>query len=221
LKIEKINPQHFLDYRNFRKKDGIRTTNLDLVMFHTLFEKAIKLWQIPFISNPLKYVEKFPEKKGRYRPIYFYEYRRILYYSKNSNFKFYISIIILKNCGLRPSELISLFHDDLDQKAKLLIIRKTKNNKIRTVPVSNFIINLIQKSKIIYNSKSIIPYTIHGFNSAFRRMKYRLGIIDLEPHDFRRSFAKRFLDANKGDITKLAKLGGWSSWDMVQRYYGK
>ena len=39
--------------------------------------------------------------------------------------------------------------------------------------------------------------------------------------DFRRGFAQRFIDKKKGDIPTLARLGGWSSWEMVQRYYGK
>lgn len=221
LKINKITPQHILDYRNKRLIDGKRTTNLDLIMLHTLFEKAIKLWQIPLSINPVKYIEKFPETKGRHRPIYSFEYRKILVYAKKYNFKFYLSIIILKNCCLRPNELLSLKFEDIDKVSKLIIIKKSKTNRVRVVPINLFILNLIYFSKNNYDSDKIIPYKISGFNSAFKRMCFRLNIKDLQPHDFRRSYALRYLNKNKGDIAGLAKIGGWSSWDMVQRYYGK
>ena len=220
LQIIKIRPQHILNYRNKRVVDGKRTTNLDLIMLHTLFEKAIKLWQVPISINPVRYIDKFPETKGRYRPIYFYEYRRILSFANRYDFKLYLSIIILKNCGLRPNEVFSLTFNDLDKVSKVLVIRKSKTNQTRVVPIRQFIVSLTDKSKIYYSSNKIIPYTIHGFNSAFSRMCKKLKIIDLKPHDFRRSFAKRFLDFKKGDIPTLARIGGWSSWEMVQRYYG-
>ena len=218
--IIKISPQHILNYRNKRVADGKRTTNLDLIMLHTLFEKAIKLWQVPISINPVRYIEKFPETKGRYRPIYFYEYRKILSFANCYDFKLYLSIIILKNCGLRPNEVFSLTFNDIDNISKVLVVRKSKTNKTRIIPVNQFIINQIDKSISHHSSNKIIPYTIHGFNSAFSRMCKKLKILDLKPHDFRRSFAKRYLDNKKGDIPTLARIGGWSSWEMVQRYYG-
>lgn len=221
LEINKLMPQHFLEYRNKRIKDGKRTTNLDLIMFHALFEKAIKLWQLPVLVNPVKYIDKFPETKGRHRPIYSEEYKKILKYSKSYNFKFYLAIIILKNCCLRPNELISLKFQDIDKTSGVLVIRKSKTNKVRTVPVSKSILNLIEYSRKFNTSDKIIAYTIYGFNSAFKRMCQRIGANNLQPHDFRRNYAKRYLDKNKGDIAGLAMIGGWSSWDMVQRYYGK
>ena len=221
LKIINITPVHILNYRNNRLKDGRRTTNLDLVMLHTLFEKAIKIWQIPIISNPVKYVEKFPETKGRYRPIYFSEYKKILKYSLRFNLKLYLAITILKNCGLRPNEVVSLNHQDIDKKSRLLVIRKSKTNQTRTVPINLFIINLIDNSYSIYKSAKIVPLTINGLNSSFAKMKKRLCITNLKLHDFRRNFARRYLDKHRGDIPNLARIGGWSSWDMVQRYYGK
>lgn len=221
LPATKITPQHMLDYRNRRMVDGKRTANLDLQQFHALFERAIKLWQFPISNNPVKYVEKFKTTKGRYRPIYRNEYAIILKYAKQRTHKFYLAILLLKHCGFRPNEIFALTHNDIDEVARVLIVRQSKTNQTRVVPINLFLINEIKKSKSIYKTKYIVPYTTNGFASLFRRMTQRLGIVDLQAYDFRRGFAQRFIDKRKGDIPTLARLGGWSSWEMVQRYYGK
>ena len=217
--VRKIIPQDILNFRNMRVKDGKRTTNLDLVMFHSLFETAIKLWNLPIGINPVKYVKKFPETKGRYRPIYKREYLKILRYAKNYSVSFYLAILILKNTGIRPAELFNLNINDIDDIANVLVIRESKTNKSRIVPINKYICSLIYK-KASKNYK-IINLTYNGFTSAFSRMKIRLKLDNLHIYDFRRNFAQRFIDNKKGSIPALAKIGGWSSWEMVQRYYGK
>ena len=215
----KIIPQDILNFRNTRVKDGKRTTNLDLVMFHSLFETAIKLWYLPIGINPVKYVKKFPETKGRYRPIYKSEYLKILRYAKNYSVSFYLAILILKNSGIRPAELFNLSFNDIDDIANVLVIRESKTNKSRIVPIKKYICSMISR-KTSKNIK-IIELTYNGFTSAFSRMKLRLQLDNLHIYDFRRNFAQRFIDNKKGNIPALAKIGGWSSWEMVQRYYGK
>jgi len=221
LTVTKITPQHMLDYRNKRAVDGRRTANLDLQQFHTLFERAIKLWQFPIAKNPVQYVEKFKIQKGRYRPIYRKEYVLILRDANKRNYKFYLAILLLKHCGFRPNEVFKLTMNDVDEIAKVLVVRQSKTNQTRVVPINSFIINVIKKAQSINKTKYIVPYTTNGFVSVFRKMCKRLGIVDLQAYDFRRGFAQRFIDKRKGDIPTLARLGGWSSWDMVQRYYGK
>ena len=221
LPATKITPQHMLEYRNKRAVDGRRTTNLDLQHFHALFERAIKLWQFPIAKNPIQYVEKFKLQKGRYRPIYRAEYIKILKYAIKKNYKFYLAILLLKHCGFRPNEVFKLTMNDVDEVAKVLVVRESKTNQTRVVPINLFCISVIKKTQSIYKTKYIVPYTTHGFISAFRRVCKRLSIDNLQAYDFRRGFAQRFIDNNKGDIPTLARLGGWSSWDMVQRYYGK
>ena len=75
------------------------------------------------------------------------------------------------------------------------------------MPINLFLINEIKKSKSIYKTKYIVPYTTNGF-ALFRRMTQRLEIVDLQTYDFRRGFAQRFIDKRKGDIPTLARLGG-------------
>lgn len=218
--VIKIIPQDILNFRNMRVKDGKRTTNLDLVMFHSLFETAIKLWQIPISINPAKYIKKFPESKGRYRPIYKKEYLKILRYANNYSVSFFLAILILRNTGIRPAELFNLSLNDIDEIANVIIIRESKTNKSRIVPINKYLCLLIRRKKFENNNR-IINLTYNGFTSAFGRMKKRLQLENLHIYDFRRNFAQRFIDNNKGNIPSLAKIGGWSSWEMVQRYYGK
>ena len=218
-RISRLTPQHFIEFKKARSVDGRRTTNYDLIMFHVLFEKAIKVWLLPIPLNPVTPIEKFPLDKGRYRPIGAKEYLNILRYSKASCREFYIAILILKNTGIRPNELINLTTKDIDNKNKLLIIRKSKTYNLRVVPINNYLINLILL--LPKKDASLFSFSKWSLVNKWTWMIHKLAIDDLQMYDFRRSFARRFIDNSKGDVPSLAKIGGWSSWDMVQRYYGK
>ena len=218
-RVSNLSPQHFITFKNQRMVHGRRTTNYDLTMFHVLFEKAMKVWLLPVPLNPVTPIDKLPLDKGRYRPIRPKEYLKILRFSKSKSQEFYLMIMILKNTGIRPNELLKLKYEDIDQENRLLIIRTSKNYSLRTIPISFYIIGLILK----LSNKNYFIFNISkwGLISRWYRLCKKLNINDLQIYDFRRSFAQRYIDHNKGDVPSLAQLGGWSSWDMVQRYYGK
>ena len=218
-KVSNLSPQHFISFKNKRMVHGRRTTNYDLTMFHVLFEKAIKVWLLPIPLNPVTPIEKLPLDKGRYRPIDPQEYLKILRYSKDRSREFYLIILILKNTGIRPNELLKLRLEDIDQINKLLIIRTSKTYSLRTIPISSYLIKLILK----LDSKKNLIFNVSkwGLISRWYRLCKSLNIKDLQMYDFRRSFAQRYIDHKKGDVPSLARIGGWSSWDMVQRYYGQ
>lgn len=218
-KVSNLSPQHFISFKNQRMVHGRRITNYDLTMFHVLFEKAIKVWLLPIPLNPVTPIEKLPLDKGRYRPIDPQEYLKILRYSKDRSREFYLIILILKNTGIRPNELLKLRLEDIDQINKLLIIRTSKTYSLRTIPISSYLIKLILKLDCKKNF--IFNVSKWGLISRWYRLCKSLNIKDLQMYDFRRSFAQRYIDHNKGDVPSLARIGGWSSWDMVQRYYGK
>ena len=56
-----------------------------------------------------------------------------------------------------------------------------------------------------------------GFAKLFRRIGDRAGVGRFSAHLLRHTWATRFM-ANGGDLLTLKRQGGWSEWEMVERY---
>ena len=59
--------------------------------------------------------------------------------------------------------------------------------------------------------------TDNGFGQLLARRSKQIGVDRIHPHQFRHSFAHRWL-ASEGNETDLMRLVGWRSRQMVQRY---
>ena len=220
LRIIEVKPTHIHHIRNKTARRGRTVANYELKLLNHMFNIAIDVWRI-VETNPVSHVKKFKTSKGRYAPLYFAEYRRILTEAKR-NWSTYLYLLILRNGGFRPKEVHALTHNDIDLIKNYLIVRKQKaQNTYRVVPIKPYIIKLILESKSKHKSKLIIPYGKDTMNSRWQRIKKDLSIVDRQLYDLRRTFAHNFIDYKKGDIAEMCKVGGWSDWEMAHRYYGK
>ena len=220
LKINQVMPQHILDLKNHTAKRGKVASNLELKLLSHLFTTAIKVWRYVEL-NPVTPIDLFSTPKGRYAPIYFSEYRKILNLIK-TDLVLYLFVLILRNGGFRPIEVYALTHNDIDLVKNVIVVRQQKkNNHYRIVPIKPYLMKLITKSKIILGSHLIIPTNRNTLESRWMKIKHRNSIVDRQFYDFRRSFAHNFLDYKKGDLIEMCKIGGWSDWEMAHRYYGK
>lgn len=220
MRIAEVRPTHILNVRNKTSRRGRTVANYELKLLNHMFNTAIDVWRY-VETNPVSHIKKFKTSKGRYAPLYFNEYRKILEEAKK-NWATYLYILILRNGGFRPKELHSLTHNDIDLIKNLLIVRKQKaQNTYRLVPIKPYIIKLILESKSKHKSNLIIPYGKDTMNSRWQRIKKDLDIVDRQLYDLRRTFAHNFIDYKKGDIAEMCRVGGWSDWEMAHRYYGK
>lgn len=200
------------DYGNSASRNNFRATNRDLILLGAVYKKAIEVWNLGIDTNPLKFVEKFPNSRGRYRPIKYKEYRALLKYADND---FRKALITYRHTGMRPSEIHSLTFNDIDVENQKLIIRKAKGNKTRLVDCSKYLINYLKKTK----ENELISISQNGFKLRFKRAINKLNISDLMPYDFRRARIQKLIDANK-PIGYVAQQVGHSSFAMLGRYYG-
>ncbi len=220
MRLAEVRPTHILTIRNKTSRRGRTVANYELKLLGHMFNIAIDVWRY-VESNPVSHIQKFKTSKGRYAPLYFSEYRKILSEAKK-NWATYLYILILRNGGFRPKEVHALTHNDIDLVKNLLIVRKQKaQNTYRLVPIKPYIVKLITESKLKHKSHLIIPYGKDTMNSRWQRIKKNLNIIDRQLYDLRRTFAHNFIDYKKGDIAEMCKVGGWSDWEMAHRYYGK
>ena len=213
-RVINLTPQDFIRFKNIRMKDGYRTTNYELTLLNNLFNKAIKIWLLP-INNPVSNVPKLKENKGRYRPIESHEYRKLLHYGDKV---FTAVILIARKTGLRHGEIHRLTWLDLDDLRNVLVVRTSKNNNLRTVPISKWLLNYLMPLKK-YKTSTIIPISQNAFIKRWQKTLKKLKM-HMHIHDFRRNFVQSLIN-KKVDIPTIARLTGHSSWQQVQLYWGK
>ena len=197
-------------------KNGFRATNKDLILFSTIFNKAINIWQYSIVNFPSK-ITKFPVSKGIYRPIKYYEHRELL---KLANSHQKLVLLIARHTGMRPKEIFQLTWLDIDKERKKIIVRSniSKTNESREIDISNFLLKLIYKNKND-NSNYIISISRISFRFWFYRTVKSLNYKNLIFYNYRRQFVQRLADKGK-TIPYIASQTGHSSWSMIARYYG-
>jgi integrase len=98
------------------------------------------------------------------------------------------------------------------------VVRTSKNNHLRTVPISKWLLNYLEQLKK-YKTSTIIPISQNAFikrwQKALKKLKMHMHI-----HDFRRNFVQSLVN-KKVDIPTIARLTGHSSWQQVQLYWGE
>lgn len=138
------------------------------------------------------------------------------------------AIFALLQCtGLRRSELADLLLSDVNVEQRILIVRKSKTDKPRAVPMSTeaatyLLRYLRQRAK---DKNASMPFlwlsrkgrlTSDGMRLLIERRAKQAGV-KASAHMFRRSFAVDWL-ANGGSQVSLMSICGWSNPAMPARY---
>ncbi len=213
LKLSEIKPQHILDFKTKKSKDGKRITNYYLCLLNNLFKKCINVWLYPLPINPVSNIEHFKIAKGRYRPIERYEYKLLL--SHQCKF-FVLAILILRNTGIRLSELHNLKRNDIDSLRNNIIVRVSKTNKLRAIPVNPWLIKKIESTK---SAGLVIPFSYNAMVLKFKRVLKKFDNPTLQIHDFRRHYTSKLVES-KMNLFDVASRTGHQSISMIQHYYG-
>lgn len=149
--------------------------------------------------------------------------------SKFHEYRDYIIIQLIMDTGMRIGEclLIIMENVDLDKRCILLPAENTKGKKDRYVFFSPIMQQELRRwlqykdryttSSYLFCSKRGTPLTIGDFESNFTNYGKRIKL-DVNPHQLRNNFAKRFLMAG-GDIYTLSRILGHSSVTVTEKAY--
>ena len=135
-----------------------------------------------------------------------------------------------KECGLRVGETANIRLPDIDESSQTIFVRlPTKNKRTRTVPYHDGVAKYLAMWKEQRSPECQHDHLLHG---------KRLGIYDasaldarfkdllrtcappadrFEYHRLRHTWATRLMN-NGMDLAVLKELGGWVSWNSMQRY---
>lgn len=220
-----IEPLMVERYKAKRLQDGVEpaSVNREIACLRHMCNKAVE-WSYGK-KNPVTGVKLLKEPPGRIRYLETAEIAKLLKAVdglKRGSGRYLRPIVVLAlNTGLRKNEILQLKWKDIDIKEKKIIVRRTKNNEIRTVPINDTLYGELVKiarhleSEYVFCDKSGIPYgnVRKSFESALSTAK----IEDFHFHDLRHTFASHLV--MKGcDLRTVQQLMGHKDIKMTMRY---
>jgi len=146
------------------------------------------------------------------------------------NLQLMLAFAIGEECGLRIGEVCNLRLGDFDSAAQTLFVRlPTKNMRTRTVPYHDKVKHYLKvwlaqrdpgcPTDHVFHNRALHCHKGSHFNAWFRNALRQYG----EPasvfkfHRLRHTWATRLMN-NGMELAVLKELGGWESWNSMQKY---
>lgn len=141
-----------------------------------------------------------------------------------------ILCLLLLDTGLRINEAVNLTQERADFMTYTLLIPSTvaKNRRNREIPISMEVADLLKElyaetsyyfgeiEYFFYNAFGE-PYTADAFRKRLNRLKKRIDMDRLSPHQFRHTFARSYL-LNGGDLFTLQKILDHANINTTRKY---
>lgn len=216
-----ITSQDLEKYKAFRLRQGVQpsTVNRCLAILRKMFNLAIDWGYLQ--ATPLKGIKFFSEKDNLKERILTQNEEIRLIDASCEHLK---SILIAAlNTGMRRGEILNLKWSQIDFKARMIRIERTKSGNMRFIPINSPILHELINLKSRRNRNEYVfinPDTRKPFQSvktAFIAACRRANIHGLRFHDLRHTFASRLVE--KGvDIITVKELLGHSTVKITERY---
>lgn len=199
------------------------TINRYLAAIAHSFTVASKEW-LWIDDSPMKLVSRLKESRGRDHILSLDEIKILLCECKmNRNRALFPIVFLALATGMRRGEILSLKWKDVDLSRSKIILRKTKNNEIRSVHIAPDVIDALE---VLYRERrkdtdflfpSIDGKSPANIRTAWDFLMKRLGFEDFRFHDLRHTAASHMAMAGSSDSELRAFLGHKSA-SMVIRY---
>jgi site-specific recombinase XerD len=141
-----------------------------------------------------------------------------------------LAFAIGKECGLRVGEVCNIRLHDVDQDKQEIFVRlPTKNRRTRTVPYHSDVAKYLElwlakrspacATDHLLHSKALVRFNTGSMSAHFKKL---LGhnpapAREFKFHRLRHSWATRLMN-NGMELAVLKVLGGWESWNSMQKY---
>ena len=140
--------------------------------------------------------------------------------SENSQLKYIVVLLLFTGC--RKRELLDAKWDDFDIQKRIWRIPTTKSGKLRYVPLSDTVVEILEKVPHFDECPYVLPnpQTLKPFNTiyyAWNTARNRAGMSDLRMHDLRHSFASFLINSGRS-LYEVQNILGHSQSSTTQRY---
>ena len=199
------------EYKQLRLKTvKAPSINREISVLKHSFSQAIK-WGLTEV-NPTKGISMLRETP-RTRYLSFQEEETLL---KEAPSWLGEIILFALHSGMRMGEILNLTWSDIDLTQKTILVRQSKNNTPRSIPMNKVIVSLIS-SREKGNEGKLFPINKSTLSKAFHLLCQELGIKDFRFHDLRHSFSTR-LSQSGCNVFQIMALMGHRSVSMTSRY---
>jgi integrase len=195
------------------------TVNREVAFLKHIFNLAVRDGKTD--RNPLTTLRLLREPSGRVRYLSDAEEARLL--EKLPTDEDRQRLHMLLNTGLRKSEFLGLRWRDVDFKAGILTVPRSKNGEARHVPMNATVRDILSRRPRALDRAAVAFPNAEGnrdlrwAEKTFPAAVSAAEIDDFRLHDTRHTFASRL--AMEGvDLLAIKALGGWKTLSMVQRY---
>ena len=179
--------------------------------------EKIKLYRAPEVIKPTYSDEDLEKllKKPNMNRCTFPEYRT------------WVIINLMMNNGCRAGTVRGILIKDVNFDQGYILTRHNKNGHIQSMPMSTDLIEILQeylsirkgeKDDYLFCNESGERLTETALRSSFRRYNKSRGVHDSSIHEFRHTFAKKYLLECGGDAFTLQKLMGHRTLEMTKHY---
>jgi len=171
-------------------------------------------------------VAPFPEQEGRLRYLSEEEIPALLHACEKQVTSpwLYPVVVLALNSGARQGELLSLRYDDLDLERGLIYFGRTKNRRLKTVPMNQTVRGVVEwLLKHRYGEYLFTwPWGERGVGrttiyDAFKKACRAAGIEKFRFHDLRHTAAS-YLVMSGADLPTVKKILGHQEIEMTLRY---
>jgi integrase len=180
--------------------------NLAMRFLRALFNFAIEQYEPHIVENPVRHLSAtraWYRVERRQRHIKLHElkpwFQAVLALkndyqtTKREAVRDYLLLLLLT--GLRREEAAALKWDQVDFKARTLTVKDTKNREDHTLPLSDYLVDLLRRRKVEATDDN--PYVFPGEGRTHHIVEPRKQIlrvcrdsgVDFRLHDLRRTFA--------------------------------
>ncbi len=144
----------------------------------------------------------------------------------SANAKHRTMLCLIYACGLRRGELLNLKPDNIDSKRRLLIIRRSKGNKERVIPISDKTIEMLREYYKAYRPRTWLfegeqagqQYSPTSLQKVLKQSVRKAGVRKpVTLHWLRHSYATHLLESGT-DLRYIQELLGHKSSKTTEIY---
>lgn len=142
-------------------------------------------------------------------------------------FRSWVVVNFLVNCGCRASTVRNIQIKDVDLDTMQVTFRHNKNGKIQVIPLCNIMANILREYMRIRGGdpQDYLFCDVYGgmltedaLRHAITRYNKSRGVESTSIHKFRHTFARKYLLDCGGNAFMLQKLMGHSTLNMTKHY---
>jgi integrase len=214
--LSQITPSNIARFRDTRLTLGRSPATVikDMNMLSKVLKIAQTGWGVYLGHNPFSAVPKPKVVGHRVRRLTAQE--ELLLVTKTT-LPMRAMIIFAIETGMRLGEILSLKYSDIQN--DVAVLKETKNNEIRYVPLSLKVKKVLQSLPKSLTDNRVFCFwkTVSGFESSWQRFKKRENIVDLRFHDLRHEAISRLFEKGFNHM-EVSAISGHKSLLILRKY---